>query len=117
MKRRKRNFVLLEVLVAFAIASCCILPFLHEPFAQLKREMNMLFEMKLKILAQEELAKLEISIMEKRSIRAMSSQRDIHSRKRSPSPSNWERASKNLSKKRRFPAKSTTWIKESTGLL
>lgn len=66
MKRKKRNFVLLEVLIAFAIVSCCILPFLHEPFTQLKNELNMLFEMKLQLLAQEELSKLEINLLENR---------------------------------------------------
>ncbi|NGX38576.1 MAG: hypothetical protein K1000chlam2_01750 [Chlamydiae bacterium] len=63
MKRKfKRTFVLLEILIAFALVSISILPFLRYPYQYMKKEIDILFEMELEQLAQKTLAQLHMAL-------------------------------------------------------
>ena len=55
----KKPFVLLELLIAFALVTFTILPFLHYPYHDVKQQLNCLFEIELQQHAQKELAKWE----------------------------------------------------------
>jgi len=65
-KLRKKNFILLELLIAFALVSITILPFIRFPYAQMRKEIDLLFEMQLEKVAQEELADLQVEIFQKK---------------------------------------------------
>lgn len=58
----KRNFVLLEILIAFALVGGAILPFLHYPFDHMRKEIDLLFEMELEKIAQKELVDWQIRL-------------------------------------------------------
>ncbi|MBS0629582.1 MAG: hypothetical protein JSS30_05080 [Verrucomicrobia bacterium] len=62
---KRRHFVLLEILIAFALVSISIFPFLHYPFQDMRREMNLLYEMELEKLAQQELTDLQVRLYKK----------------------------------------------------
>jgi len=57
-----RHFVLFEILIAFALVSVSIFPFLRYPFEDMRREVNLLYEMELEKLAQSELIDLQIQL-------------------------------------------------------
>jgi len=58
----RRHFVLLEILIAFALVSIAIFPFLHYPFQDMRREVNLVYEMELEKLAHNELIDLQIQL-------------------------------------------------------
>ena len=60
--KKKRNFVLLEILIAFALVGGAILPFLHYPFDHMRKEIDLLFEMELEKIAQKELIDWQIRL-------------------------------------------------------
>jgi len=60
--RMKKSFVLLEVLIGFALVSISILPFLRFPYQHLQIELDMLFEMQLHRDAQKRLADIEVRL-------------------------------------------------------
>lgn len=62
---QRRHFVLLEILIAFALVSASILPFLRYPFADMRREIDFLYAMELEKLAQNELADLQVRLYKK----------------------------------------------------
>ena len=62
--RRKKTFVLLEVLIGFALVSMSILPFLQYPYRHMQKELDMLFEMQLTRVAQERLCQIEQEMCE-----------------------------------------------------
>lgn len=59
---KKKPFVLFEVLLGFALVCGAILPFLHYPFEDLKKEIELLYEMELERIAQNLLAETEIKL-------------------------------------------------------
>lgn len=56
--KKKRTFVLLEIVIAFAIVSVAILPFFSHPYQHMRKEMDILFEMELERHAQNKLAEV-----------------------------------------------------------
>ncbi len=80
-RRKKRTFVLLEVLIAFALLSISILPFLRYPYQHMKKELHLLFEMELERIAQNELGKWQENIYKKNDALAT---RIFHQEKTSP---------------------------------
>lgn len=56
--KKKKTFVLLELLIAFALVSMSILPFLRYPYLTMKKEVNLLFQMELERKAEAELCAL-----------------------------------------------------------
>lgn len=65
--RRKKTFafVLLEVLIGFALVSISILPFLRYPYQHMRKEMDMLFEMQLARVGQNRLGEMVVLLNEK----------------------------------------------------
>jgi len=57
--RTKKTFVLLEILIGFALVSISILPFLRYPYRHMQKEIDMLFQMQLTRYAQERLCEIE----------------------------------------------------------
>ena len=57
--RTKKTFVLLEILIGFALVSISILPFLRYPYRHMQKELDMLFQMQLTRYAQERLCAIE----------------------------------------------------------
>lgn len=55
--------MLLEVMIAFALISISVLPFLRYPSQQMTKEMELLFSMKLETIAMEELAKMRTEVL------------------------------------------------------
>lgn len=62
--RKKKSFVLLEVLIGLALVSVSILPFLRYPFRHMHQELEKLFEMQLACFAQERLVEIEVALSE-----------------------------------------------------
>lgn len=62
---KRNHFVLLEILIAFALVSVSILPFMHYPFEHMRKEIDLLFEMELEKIAQNELVDTQISLYKK----------------------------------------------------
>lgn len=60
--KRKKTFVLLELLIAFALVGISILPFIRYPFAHMREEIADLFDMELQRVAESELAKAAILV-------------------------------------------------------
>lgn len=56
--KKKQTFVLLEIVMAFAIVSIAILPFFRYPYQHMCKEMEILFEMELERHAQNKLAEV-----------------------------------------------------------
>ena len=57
--RRKKTFILLEILIGLALASLVILPSLSPIYRQIHRQKEVLFQEKLTLFAQERLCELE----------------------------------------------------------
>lgn len=55
-KKTKKTFILLELFLAFALVSCCILPFLRYPFTHVRKELDCLFKMELDRVARNRLS-------------------------------------------------------------
>ncbi len=62
--KKKRPFVLLELMIAFALVSISILPFLRYPFLQMKKEIDSLFSIQLEKAAEEELIAMQLLLYE-----------------------------------------------------
>lgn len=62
---RERNFVLLEILIAFALVSTAIFPFIHYPFEHMRKEIDLLFEMEVEKVVQDELVATQIALYKK----------------------------------------------------
>lgn len=62
--RRKKTFVLLEIIIGFSLVTLSILPFLRYPFRYMHAELGMLFEVQLTRVAQERLCALERQMYE-----------------------------------------------------
>jgi hypothetical protein len=62
-KKKKIPFVLLELLIGFALVSTCILPFLRFPYLALKKELELLFQMEFEKKAQIELVHFQADLM------------------------------------------------------
>lgn len=62
---KRNHFVLLEILIAFALVSISILPFMHYPFQHMRKEIDLLFEMELEKIVQNELVDTQISLYKK----------------------------------------------------
>ena len=62
---RKKPFVLLELLIGFALVSISILPFLRFPHLAMKKELELLHEMELEKAVQMELVNLQTEVMQK----------------------------------------------------
>lgn len=62
---KRYNFVLLEILIAFALVSISILPFMHYPFEHMRKEIDLLFEMELEKIVQNELVDTQICLYRK----------------------------------------------------
>lgn len=62
---KRRHFVLFEILIAFALVSLSIFPFLHYPFEHMRKEIDLLYEMELEKLAQSELINLQVQLYKK----------------------------------------------------
>lgn len=58
----KYSFVLLELLIGFALVSMAILPFIRFPYTHLKQEINALFTEELERFAQNRLVQFEIKL-------------------------------------------------------
>jgi len=58
----KKPFVLLELLIAFALVSTCILPFLRYPFKHMEKELDCLFNMELDRQARQRLSEIVANI-------------------------------------------------------
>lgn len=56
--RKTHTFVLLEIMIAFALVSATILPFFSHPFQHIQKELSTLFEMELERHAQNTLLTL-----------------------------------------------------------
>jgi len=62
--KKKRPFILLELMIAFALVSISILPFLRYPFQQMKKEIDSLFSIQLEKAAEEELIAMQLLLYE-----------------------------------------------------
>ncbi|NGX47491.1 MAG: hypothetical protein K1000chlam3_00865 [Chlamydiae bacterium] len=62
---KKHSFVLLEILIAFALVSIAILPFFRYPFQHMQKELSTLFEMELERIAQNKLTELHTQLFQK----------------------------------------------------
>lgn len=62
--QRKKTFVLLEILIGFALVSISTLPFLKYPFRHIRQELDMLFEMQITRKAQQRLCEIERQIIQ-----------------------------------------------------
>lgn len=60
--KKKKNFILLELLIAFALVSSTIIPFLRFPYTQMQQEIEFLFEMELERIACQILAEKQIEL-------------------------------------------------------
>jgi len=65
IQRREQHFVLLEILIAFALVSTAIFPFIHYPFEHMRKEIDLLFEMEVEKLVQDELVATQIALYKK----------------------------------------------------
>lgn len=65
-RKAKKTFVLLEILIAFALVSISILPFLRFPYATMKKELDLLFEMELQKKGQNCLVEMTQEFLEKK---------------------------------------------------
>jgi len=63
---KKKTFVLLELLIAFALLSISVLPFIRFPYTHMQKEIDALFTMKLEQEAQEALAKMQRDLYKKK---------------------------------------------------
>lgn len=59
---KKKPFILLELLIAFALVSSSILPFIRYPYEQMKKEIDLLFEMEIAHQAEEILGEIQAEI-------------------------------------------------------
>ncbi len=62
----KKTFVLLEVIIAFALVSIATLPFFRYPFQHMQKELTTLFEMELENFAQNKITKLHEQLLQKK---------------------------------------------------
>lgn len=62
---KHHNFVLLEILIAFALVSTAVFPFMHYPFEHMRKEIDLLFEMEMEKLVQDELVATQIALYKK----------------------------------------------------
>lgn len=62
---KHHNFVLLEILIAFALVSTAVFPFMHYPFEHMRKEIDLLFEMELEKLVQDELVATQVALYKK----------------------------------------------------
>ena len=60
--KKKKTFVLLELLIAFALVSISILPFLRFPYLTLKKDLDLFFEMELQKKVENELADFYVAL-------------------------------------------------------
>lgn len=60
--KRKSPFVLLEILIGFALVSVSVLPFLRYPHRQMRGQLDALFEMELARFAQKRFAEVEVAL-------------------------------------------------------
>ena len=59
---KRRNFVLFEVLIGFALVCIAILPFVRYPFEHMRKEIDLLFDMELEKIAQNHLAETQVKL-------------------------------------------------------
>ena len=97
--RRKKPFVLLEILIGFTLVSVSILPFLRYPFRHMREELNMLFEMQITRHAQERLCEIEREFIQQQIDGGLAFPDEIKKKKRIsqgtvsiPLPNEWERS-------------------------
>jgi hypothetical protein len=65
MKTNKKTFVLLEILIAFALVSVATLPFFRYPYQHMKKELSLFFEIELERVAQNKLCSLQEQLFKK----------------------------------------------------
>jgi len=63
--KKKRSFVLLEIMIAMALITTTLLPFFHYPFEHMQLELKALFEMELERVAQNKLTELQTLLWKK----------------------------------------------------
>jgi len=56
---RKKTFVLLELIIAFALVSTCVLPFFRFPYRHMEKEIDLLFQMELERHARNRLVDIQ----------------------------------------------------------